>query len=155
MHGIARACSHSAQKHTHGFTSCAVQLTPGMRRAPAGCAFALGEYFWSGFRRIGSIPRATDDGNMLTTERLFWHCGAHTAEQKIVTMVTIPPIRITKTFLFSVARGAPPLLPASRPLRRWHSVRTAGVYMCGVRSFWAHTPIVQIRYRASALACTC
>ena len=29
---------------------------------------------------------------LLATERLFWHCGAHTAEPKIDDMSSIPPI---------------------------------------------------------------
>ena len=50
-------------------------------------------------------PRATDNGNLLTTEHLFWHCGAHTAEPKIVPIGTIPPIPCYQNLLFSVARG--------------------------------------------------
>ena len=50
-------------------------------------------------------PRATDYGNTLTTERLFWHCGAHTAEQKIGPIGPIPPIRVYQNLPFSVARG--------------------------------------------------
>ena len=32
---------------------------------------------------------------LLTTERLFWHCGAHTAEPKISRWGPIPPFLIT------------------------------------------------------------
>ena len=42
---------------------------------------------------------------LLTTERLFWHCGAHTAEPRIVPMGTIPPIPSYQNLLSSVARG--------------------------------------------------
>ena len=62
----------------------------------------------------------------LTTERLFWHCGAHTAEPKldeahtaepeidgmytaepeIDDMSSIPPIPYYQNLLFSVPRGA-------------------------------------------------
>ena len=46
-------------------------------------------------------PRATDCGNLLTADRQFWHCGAYTASQNIVTMVTIPTIPyITKICCF-------------------------------------------------------
>ena len=49
----------------------------------------------------------TDGGNKVTTERLFWHCGAYTASRKIVIMVTIPTIPYYQSLLFSVARGWP------------------------------------------------
>ena len=52
-------------------------------------------------------PRGTDKGNMLTTERLFGHCEAHTAEPEIVPIGTIPPIPYYQTLVFSVALGAP------------------------------------------------
>ena len=43
---------------------------------------------------------------MITTERLLWHCGAHTAEPKLGPMGPIPPIfRINQSLLFSVVRG--------------------------------------------------
>ena len=56
-----------------------------------------------------SNPRATDgvnkDTTPLTTERIFWHCGAHTAEPKAGTCGLIPPIPYYQCLLFSVARG--------------------------------------------------
>ena len=41
----------------------------------------------------------------LTTERLFWRCGAHTAEPNIGTYGPIPPIAYYQYLRFSVARG--------------------------------------------------
>ena len=42
----------------------------------------------------------------LTTERLFWHCGAQTAEPKVGDVFPpIPPIPDYQNLLFSVARG--------------------------------------------------
>ena len=43
---------------------------------------------------------------LLTTGRLFWHCGAHTAEPKIDDMSPIPPIPYYQKLLFSVAEAA-------------------------------------------------
>ena len=57
---------------------------------------------------VRANPRATDDDNLPTTERLFWHCGALTAEPKVVPIGTIPPIPPIPDYqnlLFSVARG--------------------------------------------------
>ena len=51
------------------------------------------------------LPRATYDGNLLTTERSHWHCGANTAEPKINPIETIPPIPDYQYLLFSAARG--------------------------------------------------
>ena len=42
---------------------------------------------------------------LLTTEPLFWHCGAHTAEPEIGLIRPIPPIPYYQNLLFSVARG--------------------------------------------------
>ena len=43
--------------------------------------------------------RTAKHGNLLTTERVCWHRGAHTAKQKLVRILItkIPPILITKT----------------------------------------------------------
>ena len=41
-------------------------------------------------RLLGVLPRATDDGHLLTTDRQFWHCVAHTAEPKIGARAPIP-----------------------------------------------------------------
>ena len=43
---------------------------------------------------------------LITTERLFWHCGAHTAEPKLGTRGPIPPIPYYQIccFLWHVAR---------------------------------------------------
>ena len=56
------------------------------------------------FTREGGLPRATNNGNLLTTERLFWHCGAHTAEPKLVPMGPIPPMPDYQ-FVFAVFCG--------------------------------------------------
>ena len=42
---------------------------------------------------------------LLTIERLFWHCGAHTAKQKIGPMGPIPPIPYTKVCCFLLHVG--------------------------------------------------
>ena len=42
---------------------------------------------------------------LLATERLFWHCGAHTAEPKIGLIGPHSPIAYCRNLLFSVARG--------------------------------------------------
>ena len=46
---------------------------------------------------------------LLTTERLLWHCGAHTAVPKIGDISPIPPIPYYhQNLLFSEARGRLP-----------------------------------------------
>ena len=77
---------------------------------PKHTAFArlLGEV--GAFQPYGlrAFPRATDDGNLLTTDGQFWHYGARTAEPKIGAIAPIPPIPpipYYQTLLFSVARG--------------------------------------------------
>ena len=42
---------------------------------------------------------------LVTTERLFWHCGAHTAEPNIGLIRLIPLIPYYQNVLFSMARG--------------------------------------------------
>ena len=59
------------------------------------------------------LPRATDNGSLLTTERSFWHCGAHTAEPKTSAQSgRFRRFRIRKKLLFSVARRPATLLTA-------------------------------------------
>ena len=55
----------------------------------------------------------TDNGNQipLTTEQLFWNCGAHTAEPNVGPIGPIPPIPYYKHLLFCVARGLAPEQP--------------------------------------------
>ena len=55
--------------------------------------------------RQSAPPRATDGGNLLTADRQFWHCGAHTAEPKIGAIAPTPPIPYYQNLRFSVARG--------------------------------------------------
>ena len=70
----------------------------------------------------------------LTTERLFWHCGAHTAKPNISPTRPIPPIPYTDIccFLRHVV-GVP------NPLRRSAARRVflfGGVFGASARSVW-------------------
>ena len=69
---------------------------------------------------------------LLTTERLFWYCGAHTAEQTIVPIRDDFADPYYQSLLFSVARGLRSALCCT--VLSWGRVtRGSGSSRCGAR----------------------